>query len=100
MIPVIINTFTSLYGQRIRLELAPRGGVGFHVVNSKGRERRLAKIDPRKDCLSVYTGDYGPHIVRSLEPGAADSLPDDFYAKAYKRFKALSSDAPPPLPDE
>ena len=100
LIPVIIERFTGLYGERIRLELAPRGGVGFHVVNSKGRERRLAKIDPRKDCLSIYTGDYGPHMVRTLKAGGEDSLPENFYAMAYKRFMALSLDTPPPFSEE
>lgn len=95
IIPKIIDHFTEQYGALIRLELAPRGGVGFHVVNSRSRERRLAKIDPRKDSLSVYTGDYGPHIVRTLEPGRPDSLPEDFYERAQARFSILSLDDPP-----
>lgn len=97
MIPVIIKHFEKQYGDLIRVELAPHGGVGFHVINSKTRERRLAKIDPKRDCLSIYTGKYGPFLIRSLDCGVAEGMPEDFYKKAWERFKSISEDKAPEL---
>ncbi len=95
-IMVAINDkILAQYGNLVKAELIPGRALAYHVANNKSRERRLAKMDLRKGGVSIYTGDYGPFIIKTLVQGANDSLPADFFKQAYKRFKQISSDKAP-----
>lgn len=85
------------YGDLVKVEMIPGRAIGYHVVSNKSRERRLAKMDLRKGGVSIYTGNYGPFIVKNAESGESGSLPEDFFKQVYKRFRQISSDKAPSL---
>ncbi|MDL2272208.1 KAP family NTPase [Desulfovibrio sp. OttesenSCG-928-I05] len=90
----LLDDIRKIFGDLIRFEIAP-GGIAVMVVNNRSNERRLVKLDARLNSVSIRAGKLGSFSLRTLEPGEAHSLPDDFFENLRKRFKKLSLDKLP-----